>query len=142
VPIPEHELLDIGIGIFNPGADQYSAEQEGVFLQVRNAEARFVPVKITETLQKTGNWGVVRVVPERQSEMDIWLDGEIINSDGEILELQVTVQDSSGKTWYTKRYSGITSKYAYDNRIRSQNEEPFQGVYNDIANDLYLYRQR
>jgi hypothetical protein len=142
VPIPEHELLDIGIGIFDPGADQNSAEKEGIFLQVREAEARFIPVKIADTLQRTGNWGVVRVVPERQSEMDVWLDGIILKSDGEVLELQVTAQDATGKPWYTKKYSSTTSKYAYDNTIRSRNEEPFQGLYNDIANDLYLYRQR
>jgi hypothetical protein len=142
VPIPEHELLDIGIGIFDPGADQNSAEKEGIFLQVREAEARFIPVKIADTLQRTGNWGVVRVVPERQSEMDVWLDGIILKSDGEVLELQVTAQDATGKSWYTKKYSSTTSKYAYDNTIRSRNEEPFQGLYNDIANDLYLYRQR
>jgi len=142
VAIPEDELLDIGIGIFSPGVDQYSAEAEGVFLQVREAEARFVPVKLVDTLQRTGNWGVVRVVPERQSEMDIWVDGEILKSDGEALEIQVTVQDSSGRTWYTRKYSSIASRYAYDNSIRSRNEEPFQGVYNDVANDLYLYLQR
>ncbi|MEX2352815.1 MAG: hypothetical protein WD709_01415 [Gammaproteobacteria bacterium] len=140
--IPEDELLDIGVGIFNPGVDQYSAEEEGVFLQVREAEARFFPVKLVETLQHTGNWGVVRVVPERQSEMDVWVDGEILESDGEILAVRITVQDSSGKTWYTRDYDSVTSKYAYDNSLRSQNEEPFQGLYNDIANDLVLYRQR
>jgi hypothetical protein len=142
VPIPENELLDIGIGIFNPGADQNSADKEGIFLQVREAESRFVPVKITDTLQRTGNWGVVRVVPDRQSEMDVWLDGVILKSDGEVLEVQITAQDATGKSWYTKKYSSTTSKYAYDNTIRSRNEEPFQGLYNDIANDLYLYRQR
>ena len=138
----EAELLDIGIDLFSPGIDAQSAEEEGVFLQVRDAEARFFPVKIVDTLQGSGNWGVVRVVPEKQSEMDIWIDGEILNSDGEVLELRITVTDSSGKTWYVKDYSGIASKYAYDSSIRSYSEEPFQGVYNDIANDLIVYRQK
>jgi hypothetical protein len=128
--------------MFKPGVDLQSAEEEGVFLQVRQAEARFFPVKIVETLQGTGNWGVVRVVPGKQSEMDVWIDGEILRSDGEFLELRITVSDSSGKEWYTKDYKGIASKYAYDNSIRSLNEEPFQGVYNDIANDLIKYRQK
>ena len=140
--ISEAELLDVGVDMFKPGVNVQSAEEEGVFLQVRNAEARYFPVKVAETLQGTGNWGVVRVVPEKQSEMDIWIDGEILRSDGEFLELRIRVTDSSGKEWYTKDYKGIASKYAYDSSIRSLNEEPFQGVYNDVANDLIRYRQK
>lgn len=142
VPIPEHELLDVGIDIFKPGADETSAEKDGVYLQVRNAEARFFPVKIVETLQGSGNWGVVRLVPGRQSEMDVWMDGEILKSDGEQLQLRVRVQDATGKTWYTKDYNSTASKYAYDNSIRSRGVEPFQGLYNDVANDLYIWRQK
>ncbi len=141
-PFAEAELLDIGVDMFNPGITAQSAEEEGVFLQVRNAEARFFPVKIVETLQGTGNWGVVRVIPGKQSEMDVWVDGEILKSDGEVLELNITVTDSSGKQWYSKDYKGVASKYAYDSSIRSLNEEPFQGVYNDIANDLIRYREK
>jgi hypothetical protein len=140
--IVEAELLDVGVDMFQPGIDAQSAEKEGVFLQVRDAEARFFPVKIVETLQGSGNWGVVRVVPEKQSEMDIWLDGQILKSDGEVLELKINVSDSSGKEWYSKNYKGIASKYAYDSSIRSSTEEPFQGVYNDIANDLIKFRQK
>ena len=142
VPIPEHELLDVGVDIFKPGVDETSAEKEGVYLQVRNAEARFFPVIIVDTLQSSGNWGVVRLVPGRQSEMDVWIDGEILKSDGEQLQLRIRVQDTTGKTWYTKEYKGGASKYAYDNSIRSRSVEPFQGVYNDIANDLLAYRQK
>jgi len=142
VPLAENQLMDIGIDIFNPGVDELSAEKEGVFLQVRDAEARFIPVRLVDTLQGSGNWGVVRVVPGRQSEMDIWVDGEILNSDGEVLELRITVQDSSGKTWYSRNYDSTASKYAYDSSLRSLSQEPFQGLYNDIANDLMLFRQK
>ena len=41
--IPEHELMDVGIGIFHPGVDALSGEEDGVFVEVRNAEARFMP---------------------------------------------------------------------------------------------------
>ena len=71
--IPEDQLLDVGIGIFNPGVDAISEEKEGVFPEVRNAEGRYMPYKLMETLQMTGNWGVVRVIPDRQSEMDLWI---------------------------------------------------------------------
>src|SRR3990172_4620902 len=138
-PVPEAELLDVGIGIFNPGVDALSKEQEGVFPEVRNAEARFMPYKLMETLQMTGNWGIVRVIPDRQSEMDLWVDAKILQSDGETLRLDVTVSDATGRTWYTRKYEEIATKYAYDIR-RGSRQEPFQGIYNRIANDMMAYR--
>jgi len=139
--IPENQLLDVGIGIFNPGVEESSKEKEGVYPEVRNAEARYMPYKLMETLQSTGNWGVVRVIPNRQSEMDVWVDAEILNSDGETLQLKVTVSDAMGNVWYTKKYEETASKYAYDVR-RGNKLDPFQGVYNNIANDMLKYRMQ
>lgn len=136
----EDQLLDVGIGIFNPGVDDLSVAQDGVYPQVRRAEARYMPYQLMETLQKTGNWGIVRVVPKRQTEMDVWVDAEILKSDGESLVLRVKVQDSSGKVWYVKKYSENASKYSYDNETGVP-QEPFQGLYNHIANDMLSFRR-
>ena len=139
--IPENQLLDVGIGIFDPGVDESGKEKEGVYPEVRNAEARYMPYTLMETLQSTGNWGVVRVIPNRQSEMDVWVDAKILKSDGETLQLKVTVSDATGNVWYTKKYQETASKYAYDVRS-SHKQDPFQGVYNRIANDMLEYRMR
>ena len=138
---PEELLLDVGVGIFNPGTDALSVGEEGVFPKIREAEARFMPYKLMETLQHTGNWGVVRVIPDRLSEMDLWVDGEILKSDGENLWLQVTVEDASGKRWFSKKYTGVAGKYSYDD-ITSNQREPFQKVYNQVANDMLAYRNQ
>ena len=138
---PEELLLDVGVGIFNPGIDALSVEEEGVYPKIREAEARFMPFKLMDTLQHTGNWGVVRVVPERISEMDLWVDGEILKSDGENLWLQVSVEDASGKRWFSKKYTGIAGKYSYDGTTANRSE-PFQKVYNQIANDMLAYRNQ
>ncbi len=138
---PEELLLDVGVGIFNPGTDALSVEEEGVFPKIREAEARFMPYKLMETLQHTGNWGVVRVIPDRLSEMDVWVDGEILKSDGENLWLQVTVEDASGKRWFSKKYTGVAGKYSYDDTT-SNRREPFQKVYNQVANDMLAYRNQ
>ena len=138
---PEELLLDVGVGIFNPGIDALSVEEEGVYPKIREAEARFIPFKLMETLQHTGNWGVVRVVPDRISEMDIWVDGEILKSDGENLWLQVSVEDASGKRWFSKKYTDIAGKYSYDGTTANRSE-PFQKIYNQIANDMLAYRNQ
>ena len=136
--IPENQLLDVGIGIFNPGVDALSKTEPGESLNIREAEARFMPHVLRDTLQNTGNWGMVRIIPNRQSEMDVWVDAEILRSDGSTLELQVTVEDSSGKRWYSKRYSGDASSYSY-NRSVAKRTELFQGVYNKITNDMLAF---
>jgi len=137
--IPETMLLDVGVGIFDPGTDKLPEEElRTIFPEVRKAESRYMPGVLAQTLQGTGAWGVVRVIPDRQSEMDLWVDGEILQSDGEFLKLKITVQDASGRTWYTRNYEEEASKYAYDKQLRG-NHEPFQGLYNRIANDMYAF---
>lgn len=139
--IPEDQLLDVGVGIFDPGVDGLSTEQEGVYPPIRRAEARYIPFQLSQTLQRTGNWGVVRVIPDRKSEMDLWVDGEIVESNGEKLTLKIKVQDSTGRVWYRKTYEETASKYAYDPNLQQASDDPFQGIYNRIANDLLLFRQ-
>jgi hypothetical protein len=139
--VPEDQLLDVGVNIFDPDTDGLKEEENSqVFPEVRKAEARYMPNVLAATLQQSGAWGVVRVVPDRQSEMDVWVDGRIIQSDGEFLKLAVTVTDSSGKTWYTKNYEEEASKYSYDRELQRQGQEPFQGLYNRIANDMLAFR--
>ncbi len=140
VQIPENLLLDVGIGIFDPGVDALDSDP-GVYPKIREAEARFMPYILMETMQNSGSWGIVRVIPQRQSEMDLWVNAEILRSDGENLHLLVRVQDSSGKIWYTKKYTDEASKYSYDTSLPNRTE-PFQALYNQISNDMLLhYRQ-
>ncbi|MBT7952445.1 MAG: hypothetical protein HN764_12525 [Gammaproteobacteria bacterium] len=138
VQVTEDLLLDVGIGIFEPGVDAISSGEPGVYPKIREAEARFMPYMLMDTMQNSGSWGTVRVIPQRQSEMDIWVDAEILRSDGENLELLVKVQDSSGKNWYTKKYTDVASKYSYDTSLPNRTE-PFQAMYNQISNDILTY---
>ncbi|HEY7841369.1 MAG TPA: hypothetical protein VIC61_07335 [Gammaproteobacteria bacterium] len=142
--MPEDQLLDVGVGLFDPGIDGLKQDEENprVFPEVRKAESRYMPNVLAGTLQNSGAWGVVRVVPDRQSEMDVWVDGRIIQSDGEFLKLAITVQDSSGRVWFTKNYEEEASKYSYDREVQRQKLEPFQGLYNRIANDMIAHRSQ
>jgi hypothetical protein len=141
-PVPESMLLDVGINIFDPGTEGLSdKELELIYPEVREAEARYFPASLATTLQNTGSWGVVRVVPDRRSEMDLFVDGRILQSDGEFLKLRITVQDSSGREWFTHTYEEEASKYAYDKQL-SKSIEPFQGLYNRIASDMAAFRSQ
>ena len=142
-PIPEDLILDVGIGIFDPGVgeDEEKEQKDGVYRKVRDAEARYMPNVLKSTLQQSGAWGAVRVIPERLSEMDVWVDAVILKSNGEDLSLQVRVEDATGKVWFKRKYTESASKFAYNGALDAR-EEPFQGLYNKIANDMLLYRDR
>ena len=128
-PIPEHLLLDAGIDIFDPGFDYLNEDTSTSTPSVRKAESVTTAYNLVQTLQRTGNWGAVRIIPDSQSESDVTVSGTIIDSDGESLKLRVTVEDISGKQWYTRTYSETLSHYAYDPTLRKQ-QEPFQKLFN------------
>ncbi len=140
--VAEEFLLDIGVAIFDPGLDGLTRrEEETTNAQIRVAESRYVPYMLAETLQRSGNWGIVRVLPNDQSPIDVVLNGTVLHSDGEAMTLRVDVSDSSGRAWYTKDYDEVVSRFSYEPSERQKND-PFQVIYNAIANDLLAYLER
>ncbi|MDH3315252.1 MAG: hypothetical protein OER43_05745, partial [Gammaproteobacteria bacterium] len=110
--IPEHLLMDVGIEVFDRGElPDDEAEELGIPAEVRDAEARFIPVHLKNTMQKTGQWGAVRVVPAGTEDTEVLVRGKIEHSDGEILELQIDAYDATGLRWFSKLYkTEITTK--------------------------------
>lgn len=140
--IPENLLLDVGVAIFDPGIDEIKkSERDTANPDIRVAESRYAPFLLSETLQRSGNWGIVRVMPNDESPMDVLLNGTILSSDGEQMEIRVEVSDSTGRQWYTKEYQEVVSQFSYEPTERQKND-PFQVIYNTIANDLLEYRKR
>ncbi len=140
-PIPEHLLLDAGIDILDPGIEYLEEGVSTTTPSVRKAEAVHASYSIAKTMQRTGNWGAVKIIPAGQSETDIYVTGKIIKSDGESLSLKVRVTDSAGDTWYNRTYSDTLSQYAYDRAV-GQQQEPFQHIYDQIARDMEDYARR
>jgi hypothetical protein len=134
--VPEEQLLDVAVVVFDPGLDDIDEDDEVlVYPEVRQAEARFMPLVLSEAIQDSGAWGAVRVVPNDTQITDVIVRGKILHSDGEELQLAITATDSRGRLWLEKTYTGNASRYAYDTTTRNPHD-PFQAVYNTIANDL------
>ena len=139
-PVAEQQLLDVGIAIFDPGIDDYE-EGEQTYPEVRKAEARYMPFLLSEAMQESGAWGAVRVVPNPEQINDLVVRGKILHSDGEELQLHITAVDSLGQVWLDKDYTGVASRYAY--QVTKRNDfDPFQAVYNTIANDLLQQQEQ
>ena len=139
-PVPDAELLDVGVVILDPGISSVEDEEQ-VYPEVRRAEATFMATELADVLAEQGGWGAVRVVPDERQFSDLLVRGTILQSDGEALELKIRVSDARGTVWLDKRYTGITSRYAYEQGTRTK-QDPFLSVYRMIANDMLAAFQR
>lgn len=141
--IPAEQLLDVGVKLFDPNVpeDEKVLEREHIFPEVRKAEARYIPMQIRNTLEGTGHWGQVRVIPEDTDALDVYVSGVIMESSGQRLKLQVTVSDATGRTWFRKTYEQIADTRSYKD-TRSVKRDPFQNLYSNLANDMLAYRQQ
>ncbi|MGI9203637.1 MAG: hypothetical protein ACR2Q3_06485 [Woeseiaceae bacterium] len=137
--VSESLLLDVGILNFDAGVpEENDVEETRIYPEVRMAEARYLPYHIKTTLQGTGFWGAVRVIPSADVSTDVLVSGVIEQSDGEFITVEMQAQDATGRFWFEKSYTmqtGISSYAEY----RDRTQDPYQKIFNDFANDLHAH---
>jgi hypothetical protein len=147
--IPDDELLDVGVREFDINItpeemkDADKLAKEHVYPDIRKAEARYIPSLLRATLESSGQWGAVRVVPTNVEFVDVTVDGRILESTGAKLAVEVTVKDSTGRVWINKKKyesPADTGSYKTDAALRAR--DPFQNVYSQIANDMVAARDQ
>lgn len=139
--VPTAELLDVGIMLFDPGVAEDVTEPDGfIFPAVRRAEARFMPYHLKATLEDSGYWGSVWVVPGRSDAVDLLVGGRIDRSDGLHVEVRIAAWDATGHEWLNKTYKAKVAQKSYSN-YRDRSQDPYQAVYNEVANDLLELRR-
>jgi len=133
--IPENQLLNVSIAVFDPGAlPEDEKDANGLSMEIRKAEARYMPEQLRATMEKTGYWGAVRVVPSEITGGELLISGTILESNGNQLDLAITARDSSGHQWFTNEYrDGIEAEYY---QFNDYSRDAFQPLYNAVANDL------
>jgi hypothetical protein len=149
VHIPETELLDVGIRVFDPGIpenikdDEEALAKKRIYPDLRKAEARYIPTLLRETLESTAQWGAVRVIPSMAEFVDVIVIGQLVDSNGGFLSVDVTVTDAAGRVWIKdKRYQSMADLGAYKTNASMKARDPFQNVYSEIANDMVLAREK
>ena len=144
---PESALIEIGVQVFDTAQEKEGEYKIGdwVFDEIIQKETQFLPHLLKNTLVASNQWGAIRVIPERDPSLDLIVEGQIIQSDGETLELQIRAIDSSGREWLNRTYAdqSIQEEYPESTRFTLENTfdainfvDPFQDIYNRIANDL------
>jgi hypothetical protein len=134
--VDEALLLDVGIVEFDAGIPEDNRpEKSGIYDDIRRAESKYIPYHLKTTLQGAGHWGAVRVIPSESAFTDVIVKGSIEKSDGEYVELELSVWDAAGRHWFTRSYETQTGLTSYSKR-RDRRRDPYQKVFNDFANDL------
>ena len=135
------ELLDVAIVVFD--SEELTDKQVrelGLSEEIRQAEERYIPIHLKYTMQRTGQWGAVRVVPA-ESDAHLQVTGIITHSDGERLSLDIEAFDARGVKWFEKSYSEEPRLVEYHG-LSAGEKDPFQDLYNTIANDLLEHRSQ
>ena len=149
----QHQLLDIGIIVFENDEDESAARTYGdrVFAEVREKEIRYLPFLLRKVLIESQQWGAVRVLPEADPSVDLLISGKILRSSGTELALQIDATDSTGRSWLSAIYgdAAMLSDYPEDIRftpsrpfIPSEHQEPYLDLYENIGNDLVTIRDK
>ncbi|MGB7451970.1 MAG: hypothetical protein WBM36_07575 [Lysobacterales bacterium] len=133
--IPESQLLNASIEVFDPGALPEDEKQaNGLSMDIRKAEARYMPEQLRATMEKTGYWGAVRVVPRGLTNGELLVSGTILESNGLQLDLKISAKDATGRKWFTREYrAGVEAAYY---QVSGLSKEVFQPLYRTVANDL------
>lgn len=124
--------LNVSILLFDT---QDAVQVSRIYQPVRNAEAAYLPVSLRNTLNETGYWGAVSVVPTLDTASEVFVTGRIIESNAVELAMQFKVFDSRGVVWINREYRDYALPESYELNIKAS-EDPFQDLFNQLANDM------
>ena len=147
--INEEDLLDVSIVLFDSGVPEGEVDKElleelineGTFVHIRRTESRYMATHLRDTLQNSGYWGSVWVTPGRSLVADLEIVGKILHSDGDRVSLDIHAVDAAGRTWLKRNYQMSTAAGAFNRNIYPD-KDPYQDIFNRIANDLAILQVR
>jgi hypothetical protein len=133
--LPDTARLDVTVVEFDPGlpADDESIPDD-LYPEIREAEAKLLAIQLKKTLEETGNWGAVSVLPVEPIAPDVMVTATILRSDGRELRLFVDVRDASGRIWFKRKYRTKAAEGSYGSADKTL--DPHQPMFNTIANAM------
>lgn len=140
-PPSDDQLLNVRIEAFDPGTlpDDPNV-RKGLSTDIRQAESYYIPGQLKNAMQRSGQWGQIRVTPHDSRVGEVNVAGKIVESDGEILKLEIDVSDAAGVRWLKKSYESVVDAAAYS-KVEGSSADAFQDMYNRIANDIAAHRK-
>ena len=95
------------------------------------SETRLLPMYLRYRLEESGSFGAVRVLPVIDNGAELRISGQILKSDGKVLQLAIKAVDSTGRTWLDKTFAGtgVSSRTLSENPLA---EDDFAQLFGEI----------
>ena len=134
---PSLPKLDVIIPVFDPGLpqDPDDYEDENIWPEIRRAEANRFAYKLKQKLDETGQFGSVRVTPDRTATGDLYILGRIKESNGEEVEIAVEVIDISSRKWLDESFDHEVSD-AFHKNYRNKGKDSYDPLFEKIATQI------
>jgi len=129
--------LDVIIPVFDPGLSENAEnyEEEGIWPELRRAEANRFAYKLKQALDNTNAFAAVRVTPDKTASGDLYVLGKIEESNGEDVKFRLNVVDISGKEWLDDSFKYEVQESFYKN-YRSSGTDPYAPVFKEAADKI------
>jgi len=129
--------LDVIIPVFDPGLSESAEnyEKEGIWPELRRAEANRFAYKLKQALDDSKAFGAVRVTPDETASGDLYVLGKIEQSDGQNVKFRLNVVDISGKSWLNSSFSHEVQASFYKNS-RNAGGDAYDPVFEKAADSI------
>ncbi len=129
--------LDVVVPVFEPGIpnDPDDYEKLGIWPEVRRTEAIRFASMLKTALQETKALGDVVVTQDTTVSSDLYVLGQINKSNGEDVEIDVSLYDSSQRKLMSKTFKHRVEEYHWDD-VRQQGKDPYYPVFEKAAKEI------
>lgn len=129
--------LDVIIPVFDPGlsGNSESYKKDGIWPELRRAEANRFAYKLKQALDDTNEFGAVRVTPDETASGDLYVLGKIEESDGQDVKFGLIVVDISGKEWLDDTFKHEVQESFYDDN-RNSGKDPYDPAFKEAADEI------
>jgi len=126
--------LDVIIPVFDPGLPENPSKNDNknIWPELRRAEANRFAYKLKEKLEATGQFGAVRVTPDKTATGDLYVLGKIKDSNGEEVAITIDVVDISGKKWLNEFFEHEVSEDFHKDQ-RNKGMDPYDPLFEEAA---------
>jgi len=129
--------LDVIIPVFDPGLPEgpVDYDKENIWPELRRAEANRFAYKLKEKLETTGQFGAIRVTPDKTATGDLYILGRIVESNGEEVEIEIEAVDISGKGWLDKHFDHEVAE-GFHRDMRNDGKDPYDPLFEEAAEEI------
>lgn len=126
--------IDVVVPVFDPGlpADSDTWKKKGIYPELRRAEATRFALHMKAALDNSGAFAAARVTPNQRASGELYVQGTIVQSNGEDVRIRIRVRDISGKQWLNKEFSHRVKDEFHRNR-RNKGKDAYAPVFEKAA---------